>query len=1715
MMYRTTPTGRDRQLARLAVTVLAAGVLVSGQPAAGAAAPAAPPNQPAGPEGAQPGWFDETTLWDSTTDDHENFHVHALVVTPDDTILAFTEGRFALSDGGPKDILLRRSTDGGQTWEPTQAVVPSGGQFWSNPTALVDEQTGDAFLFFQGPTTAHLNVIRSGDSGATWSEPVDLSHLFTDNPHGWILNGPGPGHGIQLDSGRIILPMLHRRAVDLPVADRRYGIDTLYSDDHGKTWQRGGQVPVSPDYPINESRIWQRADGAIVVNGRAAAGGHRYRISAVSTDDGQSWSEPVLEPATGRYTAVDSGAVRFEGPDGVGRLLHSRPDGARRENLTVAVSYDDGYTYRYERTIHPGPSYYSDLAVLSDGTIVVLYGRDGEVLAFPQRIAVARFDLAWLTGGRDTGVDGPGLREQEFELGTTTGVRRAPRTGTPELRTITPDGSGHRNHADVTGAPSIVDGKVGSALELGPADDLEVPRSGPLAGAGETFTAAAWFRSAESSSQAILWAYGMGGGTPQWWIRLEPGNNRLRALLDTGYRTQALTAPGNFADGDWHHVALTRDDTTLTLYLDGEQVAEAESPFGSASTGARAGVHIGQRPDGANRLAGAVDEVHVYDRALTAAEIAGVAGGGTDIAGGAVLRLPMDELRRQPIPPERPTVVDDANARGGRSLTYRASGPGDYVEVPFLLTEGHRELEVAVRYHRYWDRGKVQISIDGQDLPDGLVDPSLAADAAYQTYQLGTVQLAAGPHRIRFTLVDEGRLGGTVIAPDQLTLISGGGGHHDLVRDVVVDDESVGDFQLIAGAWGRATGQAGHPYYGVSYRSAPAGTGERRTQYRLDVPVTGDYQVLAWWVSHPNRASNAPYTINHAEDSTTVRVDQRGQAPSLVDADRPGVWVNLGTYRFEAGSAGTVELSNDADGFVIADAITLTRDPVPDPPAGVAATPVSSSSIQVVWAASDGADGYHVERRVAGGGAWEFAGLVGADRTEFTSTGLSPSTTYEHRVYAIVDTQPGRPARGSLPAGPATATTAPADGANDEALALTTLSGRPDSVTNGDALVRIEVAEEVALDDVTVTVNDQDATADFVVDRPARTLTGLVTGLNLGGNVVAAHAGGGRRSELVLVDHPAEGPVFSGPHQQPFACETTAFTVPVIGGNLGAPVDEDCSIETRVDYFYRTSTEAYAPWPAGASSYPDDLATTSTSDGVEVPFIVRMETGTANRAIYQSTVLHDPLAGPAPTFATPPAAWNGGAVFTLGAGCKNGWYRQGRNTGGVTDAFLLGQGYAVMSSSLNVFGSNCSDLTAAESAMLVKERFIEAYGPIRHTIGYGCSGGSYQAYQITDNYPGIFDGIITGCSFPDVGFSTVNMITDAWLLDTYFTTTDAPWTEEEQRAVTGFATYATAPNVAAGARRIDPRAFCTIVPAAQRYDPDTNPTGVRCGVYDHAVNVYGRDPATGFARRPLDNVGVQYGLGALNDGVITVEQFLDLNEHVGGFDHDANIGPGRTVGDPDAIRIAYQTGRLAGGGGGLAEVPIIDYRTYRDDNPNGELHLRYHTFSMKQRLANANGTTANYVSLLEDMRFGGFSTASPLLRHAISQMDAWLTNLAADTSTDPPIDRIVRARPAELVEGCNTRDPDPVFVAEPLDRNPAGQCEQLYPTASFPREVAGESVAADVVKCQLKPPDPDDYAVTFSADQWERLGAILPDGVCDHSRPGVEQQGLTGTWLRF
>ena len=675
---------------------------------------------------------------------------------------------------------------------------------------------------------------------------------------------------------------------------------------------------------------------------------------------------------------------------------------------------------------------------------------------------------------------------------------------------------------------------------------------------------------------------------------------------------------------------------------------------------------------------------------------------------------------------------------------------------------------------------------------------------------------------------------------------------------------------------------------------------------------------------------------------------------------------------------------------------------------------------------------------------------------------------------------------------------------------------RPEFVSGGDVLVSVTPPGGVQLAAVRLTLNGTDVTSAIGPDGFA-----FVKNLNDGANTLVATAGKAT-SKLTVVNHPIAGPVISGPHEQPFICETEKFKL-MAGGTAGKPLDANCSIATRVDYVYKST--AAAP-PAGRGrgadetvfkpladpkSLPADVAMTTTSLGKQVPFIVRVETGTINRGVYEIAMLFNPARDAQPDFMTKPSGWNGRLIYTFGGGCAGGWYKQGTGTGGVDDEVMLQQGYAVASNSLNVFGNDCSELLAIETMMMTKEHFIEAYGAPNLTLGFGGSGATYQQHQIGDGYPGLLDGLIVQRSFPDMEFGTVGMITDARLLANYFDNLAGAvtFTDEQKRQIAGLGQLATLKTNSLNPGRITVGEYCS-VPEALRYDPVKNPTGARCDVYDHAVNVWGRDPKTGFARRPLDNVGIQYGLRALNAGVITKNQFLDLNAKIGGYDNDGRIVATRSTADAAAIRIAYRMGRMTWGGAGLATTPILDYRAYLDDAQGGNIHLRYHSFSTRERLQKANGYTDNHVMLTDDRRWGD-SLKAPVLRQALAQMDQWVTKIVDDTSRDSKLAKLRRTKPADLVDACWTRDEHPQKIVE-RQLPTSGRCNELYPANSFPRGVAGSPLAADVIKCQLKPVTAADYKVSFSPDEIARLKQIFPGGVCDWSKPGVEQQPMAATW---
>ena len=677
-------------------------------------------------------------------------------------------------------------------------------------------------------------------------------------------------------------------------------------------------------------------------------------------------------------------------------------------------------------------------------------------------------------------------------------------------------------------------------------------------------------------------------------------------------------------------------------------------------------------------------------------------------------------------------------------------------------------------------------------------------------------------------------------------------------------------------------------------------------------------------------------------------------------------------------------------------------------------------------------------------------------------------------------------------------------------------SSTPTLVSGGDALVKIKSDLPGGVN-LRVLLNNQDVSSAFKKDPEDGKMVGLITGMALGNNTVVAngvHENGSivkASAPLTVTNYPITGPMISGPHQKPYICTTANYILPD-GTKLGNPLDANCSVQTRVHYVYRTTDTKAFVYLKDPTTRPANLASVTNNLGKKVNYIVRVETGTINRAIYQSAILHDPVVDLPPSPTSPPAGWNKKIIYPLGGGCQGGWYTQGTSTVATLDDSFLTAGYGVLTATLNTFGTNCSDLLSSETILMVKERFIENYGVPKFTIGTGSSGGSYQSNQTADNYPGTFDGIVTTNSFPDVTTGMVSL-GDTRLLDIYFNTTRPnEYSVAQQKAISGFlevkniAFLSGRTGNAGSAQRMDPRqAFPTEVPVGLRYDPVANPTGARGSVYDHTVNVYGRIPGTpgaGFAQRPLDNVGVQYGLKAFNDGVITLDQFIDLNSKIGGFDIDLNQIPTRTEAYLDATRRAYQGGRILNGGNGLASTPIITRMSSGDTAVDGNIHLRFWSHSIRARLLKANGNVDNHVIV-------GDLAPIPLL---IEQMDRWLSSIVADTSNLTKAQKVVKNKPADAVDACWTTTGEKIIETQTL--NGSGKCNALFPVGTSSYLVAGAPIALDVIKCQLKPVTPSDYKVTLSAADLTRLNQTFTKGVCDWTKPGVEQVKAV-TWASF
>jgi hypothetical protein len=683
---------------------------------------------------------------------------------------------------------------------------------------------------------------------------------------------------------------------------------------------------------------------------------------------------------------------------------------------------------------------------------------------------------------------------------------------------------------------------------------------------------------------------------------------------------------------------------------------------------------------------------------------------------------------------------------------------------------------------------------------------------------------------------------------------------------------------------------------------------------------------------------------------------------------------------------------------------------------------------------------------------------------------------------------------------------------------LSALSTDPALVTGGDVLMQVAVPAGTPKGELRVTANAKDVSSAFTPGQQAGTFIGLVQGLALGANHIVANVGH-LTTSVSVTNYPITGPVISGPWQQPFICQTEAFVLPD-GSKLGKPLDENCSARTVVQYIYRPTqvddpAKPFKPLPS-PTSLPADVAKTTTVTGATVNFVVRVETGTMNRGIYQNAILHDPTVDPAPSPLSPPKGWNRRLIGMHGVGCPSGWYIQGAAQGvNILDPERLGEGYALFINTLNHPTNSCNAFLAGETTMMGKEHFIETFGVPAYTITTGRSGGAYTSLQIADAFPGLFDGVDIALTFPDALSIALSGL-DAHLLAHYLTTVSATgFSEAQVMSVTGYAGMKAFIDAANQAQRTDPvpdrediegyqsARWNAAVPAELRYDPVKNPKGLRPTVFDAAKNIYGVNTATGKALRPYDNTGVQYGLNALNSRSITITQFLDLNEQVGGFDQDANYVAARTIGDASAIKRAYQSGLSLGANGGLKSIPIFDNAT---SNEAGGYHYGWFHYAVRERLRKATGGRSDNMVMWR-------STHEPDGRRLF---DTWMAGYTSDRSSAARIDKVLAARPPHAGEGCFDKAAPSAFIAEPLafTSEPTTRCSALYPVYSNPRFQAGGPLSADVLKCQLKPVDPKDYKVPFSAAEIARLKGVFPEGVCDWSKPGVNQVPVV-TWASF
>jgi sialidase-1 len=345
--------------------------------------------------------FEQSAVWTAGEDGYHTYRIPSLLVTPAGTVIALAEGRkHSTSDTGNVDLVMKRSTDGGKTWSKQSVIWDEGPNTCGNPCPVYDRSTDTIWLLLthnlgkdreaeistgKSQGTRTVWITSSKDDGQTWAEPRDITSEVKDPPWGWYATGPGIG--IQITRGK------HRGRLVVPCDQKNTGrfSHVIYSDNHGKTWKLGAKTTDG----CNECQVVELADGRLMLNIRNTDNSKKHRQVSFSDDGGMTWSEPIRDGAL-IEPVCQASILRYRWPAGfgTGEILFSNPASTKRERMTVRMSTDEGKTWAYSRVLWEGPSAYSCLGRLTDGTVLCLH-EAGEKSPY-ETILLSRFSGEWL-----------------------------------------------------------------------------------------------------------------------------------------------------------------------------------------------------------------------------------------------------------------------------------------------------------------------------------------------------------------------------------------------------------------------------------------------------------------------------------------------------------------------------------------------------------------------------------------------------------------------------------------------------------------------------------------------------------------------------------------------------------------------------------------------------------------------------------------------------------------------------------------------------------------------------------------------------------------------------------------------------------------------------------------------------------------------------------------------------------------------------------------------------------------------------------------------------------------------------------------------------------------------------------------------------------------------------------------------------------------------